>query len=47
VPKRAVPAPCPETVAKATAITCTIKDEGLRAALAAFGENIIKHEKRR
>jgi len=47
VPKRAVTPPCPETVAKASAIACDIKDEGLRAALAAFGENIIKHEKRR
>ena len=46
-PKHAVTPPCPETVAKASAIACDIKDEGLRAALAAFGENIIKHEKRR
>ena len=45
-PKRTVPEPCPETAAKASAIACDIKDEGLRAALAAFGENIIKHEKR-
>jgi hypothetical protein len=45
-PKRTFPEPCPETAAKASAIACDIKDEGLRAALAAFGENIIKHEKR-
>ena len=45
-PKRIVPELCPETAAKAAAIACDIKDEGLRAALAAFGENIIKHEKR-
>ena len=45
-PKRTVSEPCPETAAKALAIACDIKDEGLRAALAAFGENIIKHEKR-
>ena len=45
-PKRAFPEPCPETAAKVSAIACDIKDEGLRAALAAFGENIIKHEKR-
>ena len=31
---------------KAKAIACEIKDDGLRAALAAFGENIMKHEKR-
>ena len=37
---------CPEMAAKASAITCDIKDEGLRAALATFGENIMKHEKR-
>ena len=46
VPKRTVPLPCPEMAAKASAIACDIKDEGLRAALAAFGENIMKHEKR-
>ena len=45
-PKRTVPLPCPEMAAKASAIACDIKDEGLRAALAAFGENIMKHEKR-
>ena len=45
-PKRTFLEPCPETAAKASAIACDIKDEGLRAALAAFGENIIKHEKR-
>jgi len=45
-PKRTFPEPCPKTAAKASAIACDIKDEGLRAALAAFGENIIKHEKR-
>ena len=45
-PKRTCPEPCPETAAKASAIACDIKDEGLRAALTAFGENIIKHEKR-
>ena len=45
-PKLTFPEPCPETAAKASAIACDIKDEGLRAALAAFGENIIKHEKR-
>ena len=41
-----IPAPCPATAQKAKAIACEIKDEGLRAALAAFGENIMKHEKR-
>ena len=45
-PKRTIPPPCPETAAKASTIACDIKDEGLRAALAAFGENIMKHEKR-
>ena len=45
-PKRTVSLPCPEMAAKASAIACDIKDEGLRAALAAFGENIMKHEKR-
>ena len=45
-PKRTIPPPCPETAAKASIIACDIKDEGLRAALTAFGENIMKHEKR-
>jgi hypothetical protein len=45
-PKRTVPPPCPKTAAKASAIACDIKDDGLRAALAAFGENIMNHEKR-
>ena len=45
-PKRTVPLHCPEMAAKASAIASDIKDEGLRAALAAFGENIMKHEKR-
>jgi hypothetical protein len=46
LPKTAPPAPCPATAQKAKAIACEIKDDGLRAALAAFGENIMKHEKR-
>ena len=46
VTKRTVPPPCPETAAKASAIASDIKDKSLRAALAAFGENIINHEKR-
>ena len=45
-PKRTAQLPCPKIAAKASAIACDIKDEGLRAALAAFGENIMKHEKR-
>ena len=46
VPKRTVPPPCPETAAKASAIASDIKDKSLRVALAAFGENIMNHEKR-
>ena len=45
-PKLTAQLPCPKIAAKASAIACDIKDEGLRAALAAFGENIMKHEKR-
>ena len=45
-PKNTTPAPCPATAQKAKAIACEIKDDSLRAALAAFGENIMKHEKR-
>ena len=45
-PKSATPAPCPATAQKAKTIACEIKDDGLRAALAAFGENIMKYEKR-
>ena len=45
-PKSATPAPCPVTAQKAKTIACEIKDDGLREALAAFGENIMKHEKR-
>ena len=45
-PKSATPAPCPATAQKAKTISYEIKDDGLRAALAAFGENIMKHEKR-
>ena len=45
-PKPKFSLPCPKIAAKASAIACDIKDEGLRAALAAFGENIMKHEKR-
>ena len=44
-PKRKFSLHSPEMAAKASAIACDIKDEGLRAALAAFGENIMKHEK--
>ena len=45
-PKRTVSLPCPKMAARASTIACDIKDKGLRAALVAFGENIMKHEKR-
>ncbi|MDE0760897.1 MAG: DUF721 domain-containing protein [Planktomarina sp.] len=40
------PNTCPDTAAKAASISGEIKDEGLKAALSAFGENILKNEKR-
>ena len=40
------PNTCPDTAAKAASISVEIKDEGLKAALSAFGENILKNEKR-
>ena len=45
-PKAPPQRPAPPTAQKAKTIACEIKDDGLRAALAAFGENIMKHEKR-
>ena len=44
--KTAEPNTCPDTAAKAASISGEIKDEGLKAALSAFGENILKNEKR-
>ena len=44
--KEAEPAPCPETAIKIAAIAETIKDDELRAALSAFGKNILKNKKR-
>lgn len=45
-PKAAPKPRCKDTADKATALTGEVKDEGLRAALAAFGENIMRQEKR-
>jgi len=42
---KAVPKPRPELTQKAGEMSADIKDEGLRAALAAFGENILKSKK--
>ena len=44
--KEAQPDPCPETAIKVAAIAETIKDNELRAALSAFGKNILKNKKR-
>lgn len=43
---KAVEQPTPELAAKADAMSAEIQDEGLRQALASFGENILKSEKR-
>ena len=44
--REAEPDPCPETAIKVAAIAETIKDDELRAALSAFGKNILKNKKR-
>jgi hypothetical protein len=44
--KEAEPASCPDTAIKVAAIAETIKDDELRAALSAFGKNILKNKKR-